>query len=157
MISAGIAAADAAMYWNEGDRETAGLIAILSAIPLIGKIPAVKRLGRKGLAALMKKLRHVKTGKRAAFSKLEQAAIKDLSANKKAIYQQMKAATKKVAASKVGKGVKTVANTAAKGSAVYSAVKATWDPIYAKLGLDIADIETQTQSDWEKLKQMAQK
>jgi hypothetical protein len=157
LISAGIAAADAAMYWNEGDRETAGLIAILSAIPLIGKIPAVRKLGRKGMAALMKKLRHIKTGKRVALTKLEQSAIKGLSSNKKVIYQQMKALSKKATGNKLAKATKSISKSAATGYATYSGVKAAWDPVYTKLGLDVADIETQTESDWDQLKQLAQR
>jgi hypothetical protein len=157
LISAGIAAADAAMYWNEGDRETAGLIAILSAIPLIGKIPAVRKLGRKGMAALMKKLRRIQAGKRIALTKLEQSAIKGLSSNKKAIYQQMKALTKKATGSKLAKTTKSISKSAATGYATYSGVKAAWDPVYSKLGLDVADVETQTESDWQRLKQLAQK
>jgi hypothetical protein len=59
-ISAGIGLSDAAMYYKEGDTKTAGLTAALSMLPFVGsvvsKIPGVKQLGVKGMAALASKL-----------------------------------------------------------------------------------------------------
>lgn len=51
---------DAAMYYNEGDTKKAGVVAAFSMIPILGKvvskIPTVKTLGAKGMAALSNKL-----------------------------------------------------------------------------------------------------
>jgi hypothetical protein len=59
-ISAGIGLADAAMYYNEGDKKTAGLVGVFSMLPFVGKIvskiPGVKQLGTKGMALLASKL-----------------------------------------------------------------------------------------------------
>ena len=55
-ISAGIGLADAAMYYKEGDKTSAGVTAAFSMIPFIGKIPGVKELGSKGMALLGSKL-----------------------------------------------------------------------------------------------------
>jgi len=59
-ISAAIGMADAALYYNEGDKNTAGLVAGLSMLPFVGKIvakiPGIKELGTKGMAALAGKL-----------------------------------------------------------------------------------------------------
>ena len=55
-ISAGIGLADAALYYKQGDKKTAGLTAAFSMIPFIGKIPGVKQLGSKGMALLASKL-----------------------------------------------------------------------------------------------------
>ena len=55
-ISAGIGLADAALYYEEGDKSSAGLTAAFSMIPFIGKIPGVKELGTKGMAALGNKV-----------------------------------------------------------------------------------------------------
>jgi hypothetical protein len=59
-ISAGIGLADAALYYKEGDKNAAGLTAALSMIPFAGKlaskIPGVKQLGAKGMAALSTKI-----------------------------------------------------------------------------------------------------
>ena len=59
-ISAGIGLADAGMYYQEGNSKSAGLTAVLSMLPFVGsivtKIPGVKQLGVKGMAALASKL-----------------------------------------------------------------------------------------------------
>jgi hypothetical protein len=59
-ISATIGMADAALYYNEGDKKTAGLVGGLSMLPFVGKIvakiPGIKELGIKGMAALAGKL-----------------------------------------------------------------------------------------------------
>jgi hypothetical protein len=59
-ISAGIGLADAGLYYKEGDKTTAGVTAAFSMIPFLGpivsKIPGVKQLGSKGMAALGAKI-----------------------------------------------------------------------------------------------------
>jgi len=59
-ISAGIGLVDAAMYYNEGDKKSAGMVAVLSMIPfasgIVSKIPAIKKIGPKGMALIAKKL-----------------------------------------------------------------------------------------------------
>lgn len=59
-ISAAIGLADAALYYSENDKKSAGITAALSVLPFVGsvvsKIPGVKQLGAKGMAALASKL-----------------------------------------------------------------------------------------------------
>jgi hypothetical protein len=59
-LAAGIGLADAALYAKEGDTKTAGLVAAFTLLPAVGsvvsKIPGVKQLGAKGMAALASKL-----------------------------------------------------------------------------------------------------
>lgn len=59
-ISAGIGLADAGLYYNEGDKKTAGITAALSMLPFVGslitKIPGIRQLGVKGMATLASKL-----------------------------------------------------------------------------------------------------
>jgi hypothetical protein len=59
-ISVGIGLADATIYYKEGDKTAAGLTAAFSMIPfagkIINKIPGVRELGSKGMAALASKL-----------------------------------------------------------------------------------------------------
>lgn len=58
LISLGLDLADSALYASEGDKYNAGLMLAFSLIPfgeLIAKIPAVKKIGRDGLANLLKK------------------------------------------------------------------------------------------------------
>lgn len=59
-ISAGIGALDAALYYKEGDKTSAALVGAFSLLPGVGaivsKIPGIKQLGTKGMAALAKKI-----------------------------------------------------------------------------------------------------
>jgi|694.fasta_scaffold34016_7 hypothetical protein len=59
-ISAGLGFMDAALYYNDGDKKTAGMVAMFSVLPLLGKvvskIPAISKLGQKGMKALSTKL-----------------------------------------------------------------------------------------------------
>ena len=55
-ISAAIGIGDAALYYKEGDKTSAGLTAVLSMLPFVSKIPGVKELGSKGMALLASKL-----------------------------------------------------------------------------------------------------
>lgn len=58
LFSLGLDLADSALYASEGDKYNAGLMLAFSLIPfgeLITKIPAVKKIGRDGLANLLKK------------------------------------------------------------------------------------------------------
>lgn len=58
-ISVGIGFADAALYYQEGDTKTAGLVAAFSLLPglaIANKIPGVKELGTKGMALLASKI-----------------------------------------------------------------------------------------------------
>lgn len=154
-ISTGIAAVDAAMYWKEGDRYTAGFIAVLTAIPVIGsltaKIPGVKKLGAAGIRRLASKMAKIKSGAKPALSKAEWAVIKNLSKHQKEVYST----TKKYFA-KAGKVSKKVGSTAATAAATYTVGKPTWDALYVKTGLDISDVETQTDPVWQQLKKQAQ-
>jgi hypothetical protein len=59
-ISAGIGLYDAKVYYDEGDKTSAGLTAAFSMLPFAGsivmKIPGVKQLGVKGMSSLASKL-----------------------------------------------------------------------------------------------------
>jgi len=94
-ISAGIGLADASMYYQEGDKKTAGITAALSMLPFIGsvvsKIPGVKQLGAKGMAALASKLN--------SGSKLSQAEVKivnAIKANETLVKQELTSASTKL-------------------------------------------------------------
>jgi len=59
-VSAGINLADAAMYADEGDYVSAGVVGAFAMLPYVGsvvsKIPGVKQLGQKGMEALASKI-----------------------------------------------------------------------------------------------------
>jgi len=80
-LSLGIELANAGLYYSEGDKEGAGFALAFALIPmgeLVGKIPAVRNLGRNGLASLIKKVR---TGGR--LTKTEAEAVEQINKNKK--------------------------------------------------------------------------
>ena len=51
-VSMGIGMVDAALYYNEGDKQTAGLVGFLTLLPVVGKVvkkfPFVKQWGKSG-------------------------------------------------------------------------------------------------------------
>lgn len=51
-ISLGIGLSDAAIYWNEGDKKTAGLVGLFAAIPGVGGLSAKLGLGKWSAKAL---------------------------------------------------------------------------------------------------------
>jgi hypothetical protein len=60
-ISIGIGAADAQLYWNEGDYPSAALASVFALLPGIGgvlstKIPGIKDLGQEGMKKLASKI-----------------------------------------------------------------------------------------------------
>jgi hypothetical protein len=80
-LSLGIELANAGLYYSEGDKEGAGFALAFALIPmgeLVGKIPAVKKLGRNGLASLIRKAR---TGGK--LTKAETEAVEQINKNKK--------------------------------------------------------------------------
>jgi hypothetical protein len=108
LISTSISLADAKQYYDEGDKKTAGLVGMFSMIPFIGpvlsKIPGVKELGVKGMAALASKL-----GKGQKLSASEQNIILSVSNNQKLIQSEItKQLAKKTIPQKIGQGTKKV-------------------------------------------------
>ncbi|MDA9016591.1 hypothetical protein N9H63_01265 [bacterium] len=80
-LSLGIELANAGLYYSEGDKEGAGFALAFALIPmgeLVGKIPAVKKLGRNGLSSLIRKAR---TGGK--LTKAETEAVEQINKNKK--------------------------------------------------------------------------
>jgi hypothetical protein len=59
-VSIGLGMIDAAIYWNEGDKETAGLVGFLTLLPGVGKVvkkfPFVKSWGKNGAKKIALKI-----------------------------------------------------------------------------------------------------
>ena len=72
-ISAGIGGADAMLYWKEGDKTSAAVVAVFSLLPGLSLIPGAKELGKKGMAKLFSKF--IKGEK---FTPLEDKVAKEL-------------------------------------------------------------------------------
>jgi len=129
-ISAGIGLADAAVYYNQGDKKQAGLVAILSLLPGVGgvlskKIPQIAQLGEKGMAALAAKL-----GTNGTLNATEIAVVDGLSKNVALVQQESSNLVQKLAQ----KAVQANANA---------------NPIIkkvAKAGIDAAKSEVKTRS-----------
>jgi hypothetical protein len=79
-ISLGLELGNAALYASEGDKYSAGLALAFTLIPG-GKIPAVKKLGRNGLAALLKKAKNPKLVK--TLSNAEKETLEQINKNSK--------------------------------------------------------------------------
>jgi hypothetical protein len=126
-VSAGIGLIDAKMYYDEKDTKTAGLVAIFSVLPGIGKlvkkIPGVNQLGKKGMSALAKKLNVAKTTA-VKFSAIEMEVINELAKNDKFVKQQIESylktgiakSAKQIAASKANTYTKNALLQFSKGA-----------------------------------------
>jgi hypothetical protein len=91
-ISAGIGLVDAALYYKEGDKKSAGITAAFSMIPFVGKIPGVKELGTKGMALLGSKIaKGVKS-----FSPAETIVLKGIKQNESLVKQGLESASAKL-------------------------------------------------------------
>jgi hypothetical protein len=166
-LSAGIAGADAAMYWAEGDRHSAMTMAASMLMPgmgkLIQKIPGIKQLGAKGMRSLFRKLIQSKQGAKVVFSKIEQGIIKLLPQNKKLIQSEFAQKAGKIvnkvakskAAKKAGNRVLKAPIGAAKAAASFKAAdivqQKVVNPIYVSAGFAEKDLEDGNASDLDAL------
>ena len=89
-ISAGVGLMDASQYVKEGDNTTGAIVGSLSMLPFMGpvvtKIPGVKTLGSKGMAALGEKL----AKKQKNFTPVEQEVLKGLSQNSDLVQRELR-------------------------------------------------------------------
>jgi hypothetical protein len=151
-ISAGIGLADAAMYYNEGDKKTAGLVGIFSMIPGVGGLSSKMGLGKWSAKALGE------IGKKISFgSKL--TPIESQVANRVAQYKQLiqtemnkigkdatiqsgkNAVKKKIAKSNVMKGTKKVGSELGTYAAVGYGYDKGYDKITGQKNFDFDSID----------------
>lgn len=168
LVSAGISLGDAGMYYQEGNRYEAGIMAGFAILPGLGKLatlskPIVK-LGAKGMAALGSKLA---MSSKPVLNRLEMAVIKDMSKYQGVIKSEMNAYFKARAANEAAniarkqgaKGAKKIiqkigdgsikasvvglktAGQLAGGLAAYDLYNKGWDKVYVKLGFDQKDLQ----------------
>lgn len=91
-ISAGIGLVDAALFYKEGDKTSAGITAAFSMIPFIGKIPGVKEFGSKAMAALGSKLaKGVKV-----FTPAEAKILESIKQNESLVKEGLESISKKI-------------------------------------------------------------
>ena len=96
-ISAGIGMLDAKLYWDEGDKTSAGIAAFFSILPGIGavtsKIPAIKLLGQEGMENLSKKIISKQTQ---ALTKTEIDVVNGISSNSDEVLNLAKTESNKI-------------------------------------------------------------
>jgi hypothetical protein len=118
-ISAGIGLLDAKLYFDEGDKLGGYLALAFSLIPIVGievaKIPAVRRLGKRGMVSLAEKLKSKKP-----LNATETLAVNEIEQNSKLITEKLTEASKRL-------------------SGVASEVKTMRGPYIEKFGLDKYD------------------
>jgi hypothetical protein len=85
-ISAGIGFLEAKSYWDEGDKQSAGITAALSTIPLLLEIPGVKQLTGKMISSIVTKIKNGGKGLTAE----EQVILKSISDNESKITPKLK-------------------------------------------------------------------
>jgi hypothetical protein len=110
-LAAGIGLADAALYAKEGDTKTAGLVAAFTLLPAVGsvvsKIPGVKQLGAKGMAALASKL---SKGTQIT-NPLEMAVINGINLNKNLVQSGLNSHVRTVAQQSASRAVNNTAKS----------------------------------------------
>ena len=162
VLSGIISGADAAMYWAEGDRYSAMTMAAFALLPGLGKlvlkIPGIKQIGAKGMRMLFRKVIQAKQGAKVLFSNAEKLILKLLPQNKKLIQSEMaKKLAKSKIAQKIARGATRVPLAAATIGTEFAAADLVQskviDPLYTSSGMDISDIESQSDDLFQKIKQ----
>jgi hypothetical protein len=174
MLSSGIMLADAAAYYQEGNRLEAGYSAIFALLPAalkgVSKIPFIQKLGARGMAALAEKLA---TSKYSLLQKTEIYAIQELVKYKDLIKRDLETYFKARVKNELSHALTTASSTGAKrilrkigngtlktsvlgtktaaqlGTFFISQDVAdkTWDKIYNKMGYEKLDYKDQSEKE----------
>lgn len=157
-LSLGFDAADTITYWNEDNKEMAGLSALLSVIPLVGDIPGVKNVSQKMITSVKDKLKKVAQGvKNIQFAPNEMVFVNSIMRNKEQI---AKSANDKIKISlKKKKQAPAVLNAIKSGVKIgaqlgaYSAASGVYSDVYGKLQSDTPKKVAQDMGyDWVEIK-----
>jgi hypothetical protein len=125
-ISAGIGLADAAMYYKEGDKKTAGLIGLFSVIPGIGGLASKMGLTKWSAKALGQIGKKISLGQK--LSPVEIQVANKVAQNNKLIQSEVQKLSKTVIAKNVvKKGTKFVGTKVAPYVAADVAYNKTYD------------------------------
>lgn len=90
-ISLGIGLLDAGLYYQEGDKSSAGISAVLSLLPFVGKIPGVKETSSAVWKAIASKM-----ASGAVLTKAESDLVKQVASNAGSVKTLVSAASKKL-------------------------------------------------------------
>jgi hypothetical protein len=134
-ISAGIGLADAAMYYKEGDKKTAGLIGLFSVIPGIGGLASKMGLTKWSAKALGQIGKKISLGQK--LSPVEIQVANKVAQNNKLIQSEVQKLSKTVIAKNVvKKGTKFVGTKVAP----YVAADVAYNKIYDNFIQDSRDL-----------------
>ena len=86
-ISAGIGLADAAIYYNEGDKKTAGLVGMFSIIPGIGGLASKMGLGKIGAKTMAEICRKLGAGSK--LTPIESQIVNKVAKNKQLLQSEI--------------------------------------------------------------------
>jgi hypothetical protein len=91
LISTGFGLYDAKMYYDEGDKTSASIVAVLSVIPMMGsllsKLPITKSIGKKGMDILSNKL--IKKGEQKVLTQTEKKVVDEIAKNKEVVTKEI--------------------------------------------------------------------
>ena len=131
LISSGIGLYDAKTYYDEGDKKTAGLIALFSIIPGIGGLAGKLGLGKWGAKALGQIGKKISLGKK--LTPVEISVANKVVQNNKLIQSEVKKLSKTAIAKNVAKkGAKKGAKFVAKNVVPYVGANVAYNKIYDK-------------------------
>jgi hypothetical protein len=157
-LSLGFDTADTITYWNEGNKEMAGLSALLSVIPFVGDISGVKKVSQQVINSVKEKLIRVAQGiKNVQFLPNELVFVNSLMKNKDQI---IKSADNKIKTNlKKKKQAPAILNTIKSGVKIgahlgaYSAASTIYSDIYNKTHSDTPKKVAEDMGyDWDEVK-----
>lgn len=157
-INLGIDAVDTTLYWNEGDKEMAGLSALFALIPFVGEIPGIKQFSATVIESTKTKLLKVAKGiKNISFSPQE---IKLASFMKNNAQQMVNVGSKKISLNLVKKpGASKLLNLIKSGGKIsaqlgaYDFVANQYSDVYQNLQSDTPkSIAEKMGYDWDEIK-----
>jgi hypothetical protein len=94
-ISAGFGLGNAALYYNEGDKKSAGLFVLFSLLPFVDKIPGFKKISESVFNNLAKKLSS--KGGKITLTPLENGILKSIKANEGVLKSELNNKVKQMA------------------------------------------------------------
>jgi hypothetical protein len=152
-ISAGIGLVDAAMYYNEGDKKTAGLVGVFSMLPGVGGLASKMGLGKWSAKSLGKIGKKISFGSK--LTPIESKVANRVAKHKQLIQTEMNkigkdatiqsgknAVKKKITKSNVIKGTKKVGSELGTYAAVGYGYDKGYDKITGQKEVDFVSIDS---------------
>lgn len=140
-ISAGIGLADAAAYYNEGDKKTAGLVGIFACIPGIGGLANKLGLTKWTAKALGELGKKISLGTKLTANEI--VVAQKIAQNKDLILTQVKQTASTL--TKLAQKTKQVATNLGKTAATYGGTQAVYSKAYDELQKDTPKFKAESE------------